>query len=138
MAILLAVANIIMPVLSIFVADKVGMSLLGTNEHATNYLSLDMLIFSAVMAISVIYFLFAIVGKTRRADDRQLTPYLAGVTADSGKRSFEGSLGEPVAATARNFYLDKYFGESITPLVQVFGGALIVISLIYSIFIFLG
>ena len=138
MAILLAVANILMPVLSIFVADKVGMSLLGTNEHATNFLSLDMLIFNAVMAIAVIYFFFAIVGKTRRADDRQLTPYLAGVTADSGKRSFEGSLGEPVSATTRNFYLDKYFGESITPLVQVFGGALIVISLIYSIFIFLG
>ena len=137
-ATLLALANILMPLLSVFVVDKAASSLLSASIAPTGFVSFETLVLCAVLSLVLIYFLFCVVGKERKADDRELTPYLAGATADSSKREFAGSLGEPVEATTRNFYLEKYFGESITPVVQAFGAALIVISIVYSIVIYLG
>ena len=77
-------------------------------------------------------------GRPRKEGSRALSPYLSGVTTDADKRSFIGSKGDAVEATTRNFYLDIYFGESITRIVQVFGVALILASFVYSIMAFMG
>ena len=138
MATLLALANLSLPALSLFVCDKIGATLFGTNTASTSILSLDMLLITALLAFIMFFFLFVAVGKPRKADNRELSPYLAGVTADSSSRAFMASTQSKMEATTRNFYFDAYFGESITRVVQAFGVVLILVSLIYSIVTFIG
>ena len=138
MATLLALANLGLPALSIFVCDKIGATLFSSSAVSTNVLSLDMLLITALLAFIMFFFLFIVVGRPRKADNRALSPYLAGITADADSRAFAASTQEKMEATTRNFYFDSYFGESITPVVQAFGVALIMVSLIYSIVTFLG
>ena len=138
MATLLAVANISLPALSIFVCDKIGASLFGTNSSSTATMSFDMLLLCALLAFIIFFFLFVVVGRQRKEGERELAPYLAGATIDSNSRSFAGSVTDEMQAQTRNFYFDSYFGESITPVVQAFGVALIAVSIIYSISVFLG
>ena len=97
-----------------------------------------MLLITALLAFIMFFFLFVVVGRPRKPDNRALSPYLSGITADADSRAFAASTQEKMKATTRNFYFDSYFGESITPVVQAFGVALIMVSLIYSIVTFLG
>ncbi len=138
MATLLAIANLGLPALSVFVCDKIGASLFGTNTSSTNVMSMDMLLLCALLAFLIFFLLFVLIGKPKKQDQRTLTPYLSGVTAESDSRSFVGAVEKEVQATTRNFYFDSYFGESITPVVQAFGVALIAVSIIYSISVFVG
>jgi ech hydrogenase subunit A len=138
MATLLAVANISLPVFSTFVCDKVSSSLFGTNTTSTSILSTDSLVLCAILAFIVFFILFDVVGRKRKESERELKPYLSGVTVNSDERTFAGAVEKEMQATTRNFYFDSYFGESITPVVQIFGVALIAVSIIYSISVFLG
>lgn len=138
MATLLAIANFCLPVLSSCVCDKVAASLFSSNSSQTSVISLEMLLFSACLAFFVFFFLFVVVGKPRKENSRALKPYLAGVTSDASTRAFISAKGEKLEATTRNFYLDSYFGESITFVVQIFGVGLALASLIYSILVYLG
>ena len=138
MATLLAVANLTLPLMSCYVCDKISSSLFGTNADTTGVLSPDMLLLCAILAFIVFFFLFVVVGRPRKEGNRALSPYLSGVTTNADRRAFSGSQGDAVEATTRNFYLEIYFGESITRIVQVFGVALILASFIYSIMAFMG
>lgn len=137
-ATILALANICLPLLSQGLAANVAAVLFNVPVAAGDLLPFDLLCYTAIISIVMFVVLFVGIGRDRNENERQLKPYLAGITADGDNREFKGSLGEDVQATARNLYLDKYFGESSTAIIQVFALVLIAVQFYFAIMMFLG
>lgn len=83
--------------------------LLGVFNADLQTLSDDNLWLSAFLSALVIVVL--LVGLERTAKARKVNVYLSGITVDSDARSFTNSLSGSTEATARNWYLDDWFGE---------------------------
>ena len=64
-----------------------------------------------ISAVAVLLALIVLLGGLGHGKSRKTDVYLSGVAVDDGTRSYKGSLGAPIAATSRNMYLEKAFGE---------------------------
>lgn len=62
----------------------------------------------AVIALVVAVVFLSFSGKTKK---KVVPVYLAGAGVDFGKRTYLDSLGQPQAASQRNWYMDDVFGE---------------------------
>lgn len=137
-ATLLALVNICLPLISETIGSNVAAVLFNTPVYSQDLISLDLLCYTALIAVLMFVVLFVGVGRKQSENERQLKPYMAGVTANSAAREFRGALGEDVEATSRNLYLEKYFGESSTGVIQIFAIVLIAVAFYFAIMMFLG
>lgn len=109
MALLAVLSCAFIPVISNALVEPYISSVLGISIQP---ILDDNLILSGIMVIFlVVLFLGALRKKSPKM--RRVEPYMAGVTShDDNDRTFLNSLGKPMEATARNWYLEDYFGES--------------------------
>ena len=141
MATLLVLATAALPWLSQLVATPVSTQLFSTTTLGGDFASFnggvtpELLLLSAIFAVIAFIGLFMGVGKARKSGERQLSAYMAGVSFDNDVRSFKGSLGGEVKSSAKNLYLEGYFGEGITSIIEIFSAVLIIVSIGYSIFL---
>ncbi len=105
MALMLVVCLVGMPFISSAMVSPYLLSVFGMISGAIT--ADDMLIMGAV-AVFVVILLMGVLGTTRK---KLVGVYMAGVTVDADQRTFKSSLGAPMQATARNWYLDGIFGE---------------------------
>ena len=69
----------------------------------------DNLWIAAIMVIAMVLILFTGLHQSKKS--KKVGIYLSGVSVDNENRMFKNSLSEPMEATARNWYLDNWFGE---------------------------
>lgn len=136
-ATILAIVNVCLPIISVVAQDVAGV-LFNKPVDANDFISLELLAVTAVVSACLFVVLFVGIGRPHNPSERQLTPYLSGVSANSDTRAFKGAMGEDIEATSRNLYLDKYFGESSTFIIQIFALVLIACSFYFAITMFLG
>ena len=110
-------------------------SALGVGISA-DFISDDGLWITAILAGVIFVLVLAFLGKSKK----KIVPvYLAGISADNAGRSFRGSLGSPVDATARNWYMESAMGEGRWKAVgEVFSSTIIIVSILYGIVAMLG
>ena len=139
MALLAAAACILLPLASQFAvlpAINSVFAAFGSMEpiwleiSSFGIIDADDLWIAAILAIIVIAVL---VGSSRASKKRTASVYLSGVSADPDTRTYRDSLNGRTAATARNLYLESYFGEGrFTRLGEVACAVIIVAALIAS------
>lgn len=61
--------------------------------------------------LSLIVIVVILGGLGRKSGQRKVSVYLAGASADNEKRIYRNSLSGETEATARNWYMEDYFGE---------------------------
>ena len=135
MATLLVIANFLLPVLSQAVVIPEISSLASASSDILSPISAESLIFCGVVTLLIVIVLFVGINRPKSQDTRQLTPYLAGITAKSEDREFVSSTGENMPATTRNMYLENLFGESYTSIVQIFAWLIIAMNIGYYLFV---
>ena len=102
--------------------------LAGAFGAAVQTITDDNLWIAAVAALAVLAVLFGGIG--RKGSGRRVGVYLSGVSVDDRRRLYLGSRFEPVAAPARNMYLEPLFGERlVSPFGTVLSAALLVATL---------
>ena len=93
-------------------------------------ISVDNLWITSILAVFVFVVLF---GGLNASKKKRVGVYLSGVSIDSDTRTYRNSLSGESVATARNLYLDAYFGEErIRPLGEVLCAVIIVVALVAS------
>lgn len=91
---------------------------------------------ASVLAFAVVIILFAGLGKGKA---KKVDVYMAGVGVDNENRTYRNSLSQETRATARNWYMDEYFGEQkIAPIGVLVCGLVMIVVLAVSVFYMLG
>ncbi len=106
MAIIAVAACVVLPILSNLIIEPYIWGIYGQGGMD---IPLDDLWLSALLAIFVAVIFIAGMRSSKQA---QGPVYLSGVTVDSNKRIYRDSLSNDTKATARNLYLESYFGEA--------------------------
>ncbi len=106
MAALVIACCILMPLIS---STFVEPYMAGVYGMAVDVISMDNMLIMTIIVAFIAVVLFGTLGK---ANKQKIVPvYMAGITVDSAKRIFRGSLGGEREATSRNWYLENIFGE---------------------------
>ena len=92
---------------------------------------------TSILAGVIFVLVLGFLGGSKR---KKLVPvYLAGVTKDGNIRTFRGSLGNEVEATARNWYMVSAFGEKkLAPIGEIFSTTVMLVALLYGILMVVG
>ncbi len=106
MAALLVVSCALIPVIS---AALVEPYLIDAFGFAVQDIGTDNLWIASICVIVVVIALFGGLGRSKK---RKASVYLSGVSADNDSRTFSNSLSGQTVATARNWYMDDWFGEA--------------------------
>ena len=134
MAILTAVSCILLPLASQLVvvpaiesvfASFGSMESIWIQASSFGIIDSDDLWIAAILAIVVIVVL---TGSSRASKKRTASVYLSGVSIDSDTRTFRNSLNGETAATARNLYLEPYFGEKRFTRIGTIACAVIIVA----------
>lgn len=129
MAILVVAACINMPVLSAYFVEPYLLSTYGAYGAS---IGLDNMVIMAVIVAFIAVVLFGTLGNSKA---RTVPVYMAGITVDSAKRVFRGSLGDSREATSRNWYLEGIFGEArLDKPATVLTAAIIVVCIAATLF----
>lgn len=132
----LAIASCaLIPVISdLFVEPYIG-SVLGISIQPV----LDDNLYLASIMVIFMVVVMAAIGRVRSKKVKQAPVYLSGISVDNEKRIYMNSLSQPQEATARNWYLDDYFGESKwSPVGTIATYILLGLAFIYAIVSFCG
>lgn len=125
MAALIVLCCVGMPLISWAIVEPYVWSVYGTVAADISNGNLWM---TAIMCAFIAIVLFSGVGG--KGGGRRVDVYLAGVTAEKGKRAFINSMSGTTEASARNWYLNGLFGEKpLRPVGEVCCAAIIVIAL---------
>ena len=91
---------------------------------------------TAILAGVIFVLMLGFLGKSKK----KIVPiYMSGISADNAGRTFRGSLGSAVEATARNWYMEAWMGEKRwAPIGEVFCTTVIIIGIGYGILAMLG
>lgn len=106
MAVLAVACCVLIPVISYFMVEPYIASVNGISIQP---ISDDNLWIAAIMVIAMVLILFTGLHQSKKS--KKVGIYLSGVSVDNENRMFKNSLSEPMEATARNWYLDNWFGE---------------------------
>lgn len=88
-----------------------------------------------IMGIIVAFIVVALFGTLGKANKKLVPVYMAGVTVNSSKRVFRGSLGGQREATSRNWYLEGIFGEKrLDRPATYFTASVLVVCIAVSVF----
>lgn len=105
MAVLVILCCVGLPVISWTVIDPYVYSVFGTIGQD---ISTTNLWIGSILSALVVVVLFAGLGRSKA---KKADIYLAGVSRDNEARTFRNSLSGESTATARNWYMEDYFGE---------------------------
>jgi ech hydrogenase subunit A len=88
--------------------------------------------------LSLVVIVVILGGLGAKTNQRKVSVYLAGASADNEKRTYRNSLSGVSEATARNWYMEDYFGEKKLTVPSQVGASvyitvLYVVSLVFSI-----
>ncbi len=107
MSVLLIAGCVCVPLISTYLVEPYILSIYGT---AGQGIATDNLWIGCICVAVVIIVLLAGLGhKSSKA--RKVNIYLAGVSSDNDNRVFRNALSGTTEATARNWYMDDFFGE---------------------------
>lgn len=124
MAVVAGACCILMPTISGALVEPYIVSVYGCEAQT---ISMDNLWLAAAISIFVLIVLFAGLGSCK---GRKASVYLAGVSSDNEARVFRNSFSQPMAATARNWYMKDIFGEKqIKPAGEAVTGVIIIVCL---------
>lgn len=88
-----------------------------------------------IMGIIVAFIVVALFGTLGKANKKLVPVYMAGITVNSSKRVFRGSLGGQREATSRNWYLEGIFGEKrLDRPATYFTASVLVVCIAVSVF----
>lgn len=129
MAVLVVLCCVGMPSLS---SAFVEPYLMGVYGLASSAIGFDNMVIMGIIVAFVVVVLFGTLGKA----NKKLVPvYMAGITVNSPKRIFRGSLGGEREATSRNWYLEGIFGEKrLNKPATYFTAAVLIICIAVSVF----
>ncbi len=128
MAMLLVACCVLLPVISMAVAEPYITSVFGLPGQDIS--SGNLWIASICVCITVIA-LFTGLGRSKK---KKVDVYLSGVLRDDGTRAFQDSLSGESVATARNWYMEDVFGEArIAPVGVVFNSILMACAVVMAL-----
>lgn len=106
MAALLIAGCVLIPLISSYIVEPYIYSVFGTVGQS---IATDNLWIACICVAFVVIVLFAGLGRTRT---RKVDVYLSGVGRDHDARTFQNSMSGTSEASARNWYMEDFFGES--------------------------
>lgn len=123
MVFLVFVGCLFLPLISNALVEPYLLGVFGTDLQT---LSDDNLWISSFLSAIMIFVL--LVGLERKSKSRKVNVYLSGITVDTDTRAFTNSLSGSTEATARNWYMEDYFGEGKLTKPAHIGTATIIIA----------
>ncbi|MDO4442905.1 MAG: proton-conducting transporter membrane subunit [Slackia sp.] len=105
MAVLVVLCCVGMPAISLACVEPY---ILGVYNAPVFAIGFDNMAIMAIIVAFIVVVLFGTLGHSRK---KTVPVYMAGITIDSAKRVFRGSLGGEREASSRNWYLENIFGE---------------------------
>lgn len=131
MGILLIITNMALPYISQFFVLPEIYNLFNDTSKIT--ITNEMLTLCSIITFIVIVSLFVGIGKKSKNGERQLLPYMAGITVDGEKRTFKAVMQPTLHAHSRNLYLENIFGEHLAIYAQILSGIYILASLLLAV-----
>jgi len=133
MAVLLIACCVGLPFISQYVVEPY---ITGVFGGFTVGISLDNLILASVVVIFIVVILFAGLG---RGKARNVDVYMSGISVNNPARTFTNSLSKETEATARNWYMEQYFGEAaVSPIGTICSALIIVLAFVVAVVMFVG
>ncbi len=105
MALLLVISCVLLPYISAYIVEPYIAYVYGVSGQAV---ATGNLWIASICVAVVVIVLFAGLGRSK---SRRVNVYMAGISIDNDARSFKNSLSQSSEATARNWYMEDYFGE---------------------------
>ncbi len=83
--------------------------------------------------LTVVVFIVILVATSRKQKTRRASVYMAGISIDNPGRTFRNSMTGESAATAKNWYLESYFGEGkLQKPVQILSAVYIALLFVFA------
>lgn len=83
--------------------------------------------------LTVVVFIVILLATSRKQKTRRVSVYMAGISIDNPGRTFRNSMTGESAATAKNWYLESYFGEGkLQKPVQILSAVYIALLFVFS------
>lgn len=129
MAVLAVLACALIPVISNCLVEPYVGSVLGMSIQPIRD---ENLYLSSIIVLFMVIMMFGVLRKNTKA--KKADVYLSGVSVDNESRVYLNSLSKPEQATARNWYLEDWFGEAkLTPIGTIICYILILIAFVWAI-----
>lgn len=129
MAVLAVLACALIPVISNYLVEPYVGSVLGMSIQPIRD---ENLYLSSIIVLFMVIMMFGVLRKNTKA--KKADVYLSGVSVDNESRVYLNSLSKPEQATARNWYLEDWFGEAkLTPIGTIICYILILIAFVWAI-----
>ncbi len=128
MACLLVVACVLIPPISTTLVEPYLIEVYG---FSVQDISTDNLWIGSICVIVVLIALFTGIGRSKK---RKVDVYLSGISVDNEARTFVNSLSGQTAATARNWYMEAWFGEArIANIGVICNTAIMVVAIVLAL-----
>lgn len=134
MAVLAVLACALIPVISNFMVEPYVSSILGMSIQPIRD---ENLYLSTIIVLFMVVMMFGVLRKSTKA--KKASVYLSGVSVENESRVYLNALSKPQEATARNWYMEDWFGEAkLTPVGTIICYILILIAFIWAIIATIG
>ena len=134
MAVLAVLACALIPVISNFMVEPYVSSILGMSIQPIRD---ENLYLSTIIVLFMVVMMFGVLRKNTKA--KKAGVYLSGVSVENESRVYLNALSKPQEATARNWYMEDWFGEAkLTPVGTIICYILILVAFIWAIIATIG
>ncbi len=134
MAALAVLACALIPVISNFMVEPYVSSILGMSIQPIRD---ENLYLSTIIVLFMVVMMFGVLRKNTKA--KKASVYLSGVSVENESRVYLNALSKPQEATARNWYMEDWFGEAkLTPVGTIICYILILVAFIWAIIATIG
>lgn len=134
MAVLAVLACALIPVISNFMVEPYVSSILGMSIQPIRD---ENLYLSTIIVLFMVVMMFGVLRKSTKA--KKASVYLSGVSVENESRVYLNALSKPQEATARNWYMEDWFGEAkLTPVGTIICYILILVAFIWAIIATIG
>lgn len=134
MTVLAVLACALIPLISNYLVEPYVASVLGMSIQPIRD---ENLYLSTIIVLFMVVMMFGVLRKSTKA--KKASIYLSGVSVENESRVYLNSLSKPQEATARNWYMEDWFGEAkITPLGTIICYILILVAFVWAIIATLG
>ncbi len=131
-AVLTVAACVLLPLLSYVIVEPYVVSVYGVLGQD---IASDNLWIASICVIFVVVVLFGGIGSKKT---RRVSVYLAGVGDNHDERTFRNSLSGITTATARNWYMEDFFGEARVAPIGVWASVLVMVVAVILAFVGVG
>ena len=134
MAVLAVLACALIPVISNFMVEPYVSSILGMSIQPIRD---ENLYLSTIIVLFMVVMMFGVLRKNTKA--KKASAYHSGVSVENESRVYLNALSKPQEATARNWYMEDWFGEAkLTPVGTIICYILILVAFIWAIIATIG